>query len=118
MQIDVLKSKLHKAMVTDARLDYVGSITIDENFMDAVGLMPYEKVLVSNINNGSRWETYTIPGERGSRVICMNGAAARLAQKGDFVIVMSFARIPLQAARGWKPQVLTLEDENRVTHQL
>ena len=91
MNIEVLKSKIHRVTVTEACLDYIGSITIDEDLMDAAGIIAGERVYIVNNNNGARLDTYTIPGERGSGVICLNGAAARLVQPGDIVIIMSNA---------------------------
>ena len=91
MFIQVLKSKIHRVTVTEARLDYIGSITIDEDLLDAAGILPGERVYIVNNNNGARLDTYTIPGPRGSGVICLNGAAARLVQPGDIVIIMCYA---------------------------
>ena len=98
MLIEVLKSKIHRAKITQTELDYVGSITIDENLMDAANLIEGEKVLVVNNNNGERLETYAIAGERGSGMICLNGAAARKAAKGDIVIIISFAMLDFKYA--------------------
>ena len=106
MQIEILKSKIHRVSVTEARLDYIGSITIDEELMDAAGIIAGERVYIVNNNNGARLDTYTIPGERGSGVICLNGAAARLVQPGDIVIIMSYASMPLEEARTFKPTVI------------
>ena len=105
MNIEVLKSKIHRVTVTEACLDYIGSITIDEDLMDAAGIIAGERVYIVNNNNGARLDTYTIPGERGSGVICLNGAAARLVQPGDIVIIMSYASMPLEA-RTFKPTVI------------
>ena len=91
MTIEVLKSKIHRVTVTESRLDYIGSITIDEDLMDAAGILPGERVYIVNNNNGARLDTYAIRGERGSGVICLNGAAARLVQPGDIVIIMAYA---------------------------
>ena len=91
MEISMLKSKIHRAAITQAELNYVGSVTIDEELMEAAGLYEYERVHISNVNSGSRIETYVIAGERGSGVICLNGAAARSGQKGDHVIIMAYA---------------------------
>ena len=93
MEISMLKSKIHRAVITQAELNYVGSVTIDEDLMDAAGLYEYEHVHIVNVNSGSRIETYVIAGERGSGVICLNGAAARAGQKGDLVIIMSYANL-------------------------
>ena len=97
MNVEVLKSKIHRVTVTEACLDYIGSITIDEDLMDAAGIIAGERVYIVNNNNGARLDTYTIPGERGSGVICLNGAAARLVQPGDVVIIMSYASMPIEA---------------------
>ena len=110
----VFKSKLHRATVTQACLDYVGSITIDEDLMDAADIMINEKVQVVDINNGQRLETYAIPGERGSGVICLNGAAARLVQPGDKVIIITYAVIDEKEAKAWKPTVAFLNDANQI----
>lgn len=106
MNIEVLKSKIHRVTVTEACLDYIGSITIDEDLMDAAGIIAGERVYIVNNNNGARLDTYTIPGKRGSGVICLNGAAARLVQPGDIVIIMSYASMPLEEARAFKPMVI------------
>lgn len=106
MNVEVLKSKIHRVTVTEARLDYIGSITIDEDLMDAANILPGEHVYVVNNNNGARLETYTIPGERGSGVICLNGAAARLVQPGDIVIIMSYASMSFDEAKTFKPCVI------------
>jgi len=111
---NVFKSKLHRATVTEANLNYVGSITIDEDLMDAADILVNEKVQVVNNNNGARLETYVIPGERGSGVICLNGAAARLVQTGDKVIIMTYAIIEDKEARDFKPTVVVLDDNNRI----
>lgn len=106
MNVEVLKSKIHRVTVTEACLDYIGSITIDEDLMDAAGIISGERVYIVNNNNGARLDTYTIPGERGSGVICLNGAAARLVQPGDVVIIMSYASMPIEEARNFKPAVV------------
>lgn len=106
MNVEVLKSKIHRVTVTEACLDYIGSITIDRDLMDAAGIIPGERVYIVNNNNGARLDTYTIPGERGSGVICLNGAAARLVQPGDIVIIMSYASMPLEEAKNFKPSVI------------
>lgn len=115
MYITLFKSKLHRATVTEADLNYVGSITIDEALLDQADILPGEKVQVVDINNGQRFETYTIVGERGSGVICVNGAAARLVQKGDQVIIIAYAMMDRQEAQAFKPRVLILDDNNQVT---
>ncbi|HAZ06578.1 MAG TPA: aspartate 1-decarboxylase [Acetobacterium sp.] len=115
MYITLFKSKLHRATVTEADLNYVGSITIDEALLDQADILPGEKVQVVDINNGQRFETYTIVGERNSGVICVNGAAARLVQKGDQVIIIAYAMMDRQEAQAFKPRVLILDDNNQVT---
>ncbi len=106
MYIEVLKSKIHRATVTEANLNYMGSITIDENLMDAANLLENEKVQVVNINNGERLETYVIRGDRGTGVICLNGPAARKAAAGDVVIIMSYAMMDFEEARHFKPVII------------
>ncbi|MFG6384969.1 MAG: aspartate 1-decarboxylase [Muribaculaceae bacterium] len=106
MNIEVLKSKIHRVTVTESRLDYIGSITIDEDLLDAANIIAGERVYIVNNNNGARLDTYTIPGPRGSGVICLNGAAARLVQPGDIVIIMSYASMPFEEARNFKPTVI------------
>ena len=106
MQIEICKSKIHKVTVTEANLQYVGSITIDEDLMDAANLIENEKVQVVNINNGERLETYVITGERGSGVMCMNGAAARKVQVGDIIIVISYASMDFEEAKTFKPKII------------
>lgn len=110
----MLNSKIHRATVTEADLNYVGSITIDQDLLDAVGMLPNEKVHIVNNNNGARFETYIISGERGSGVICVNGAAARLVQKGDIVIILSYAYIMDENARDHKPAVAIMDGDNRI----
>ena len=106
MTIEVLKSKIHRVTVTEARLDYIGSITIDSALMEAAGLLAGERVYVVDNNNGERFDTYVIPGERESGVICLNGAAARRVQPGDVVIIMSYAQLTPDEARTFKPSVI------------
>ena len=108
----MFKSKLHQLKVTEANLMYEGSITIDLDLLDAAQLLPYEKVQVVNITNGSRLETYTIPGERGSRVCCLNGAAARLTQVDDRIIVISYAEMTPEEAKDHKPLVVIVDENN------
>lgn len=108
----MFKSKLHQMAVTEANLMYEGSITIDQDLLDAANLLPYEKVQVLNITNGSRLETYTIPGERGSRVCCLNGAAARMTQVGDRIIVISYAEMTPEEAKEHKPKVVIVDENN------
>lgn len=112
MKLTMFKSKLHQMVVTEANLNYEGSITIDQDLLDAAHLLPYEKVQVLNITNGSRLETYTIPGERGSRVCCMNGAAARLTQVGDRVIIISYAEMTPEEAAEYKPRTVVVDENN------
>lgn len=106
MQIEVLKSKIHRVSVTDANLNYIGSITLDEDLMDAANMIEFEKVQVLNINNGARFETYIIKGERGSGTVCLNGAAARLVQPGDVVLIVSFAMMDFEEAKHFKPTII------------
>ena len=115
MQRTMLKSKIHRATVTDANVDYVGSITIDTDLMMAADILPYEKVHVVDIDNGARLETYAIEGEPGSGVIGMNGAAARLIPAGDKVIIMSYAQIDDAEARKLRPTVVLVDDQNHPT---
>ncbi len=105
MELEILKAKLHRIRVTDACLDYEGSLTLDPDDMEAVGLVPYEKILCADVENGNRFETYTIVGQRGSHVCCLNGAAAHKGKVGDRLIVMSFARMSPEEAKGWVPKV-------------
>jgi aspartate 1-decarboxylase len=113
MQIEVLKSKIHRAIVTDANINYVGSITIDENLMIAANMIEYEKVQVVNVNNGERLETYIIKGEKGSGTICLNGAAARKVFVGDIVIIVSFASMDFEEAKNFKPTII-FPDQNKL----
>ncbi|MFF3100316.1 aspartate 1-decarboxylase [Viridibacillus sp. NPDC093762] len=110
----MMNAKIHRAVVTQADLNYVGSITIDEDLLDAVGMLPNEKVHVVDNNNGARFETYIIAGERGSGVICVNGAAARLVQKGDVVIIMSYAYVNDEEAKKHKPTVAIMQQGNMI----
>ncbi|HVI44875.1 MAG TPA: aspartate 1-decarboxylase [Chitinophaga sp.] len=114
MQIEILKCKIHRAVVTEANLQYVGSITIDEDLMDAAGLIEYEKVQVLNVNNGERLETYVIKGKRGSGVICMNGPAARLVAPGDVVIIISYATMDFEEAKQYKPIAIFPKEGNKL----
>jgi len=111
----MLKSKIHRATVTEANLNYVGSITIDQDLMDVANIWPNEKVHVVNNNNGARFETYVIPGERGSKVICLNGAAARLVQPGDVVIIISYTMMNEETARSYEPTLVFVDHENEIT---
>lgn len=110
----MMNGKIHRAQVTQADLNYVGSITIDEDILDAVGMLPNEKVHIVNNNNGARFETYIIKGERGSGVICVNGAAARLVQPGDIVIVISYVYVDDKEARDHKPTVAIMGEGNKI----
>ena len=114
MEITMLKGKIHRAKVVQAELDYVGSITVDEDLLDAAGILEYEKVQIVDINNGSRFETYTIAGERGSGLICLNGAAARCVQVNDKIIIMSYCNVNSDEAQNFKPTVLFVDDNNKV----
>ena len=114
MFIEVLKSKIHRVTVTDADLNYIGSITIDRTLMEAAGLIEYEKVQILDNNNGERFETYTIPGERGSGVVCLNGAAARLVQKGDIVIIMSYVMLSEPEIAAHEPKVVLVDEHNKI----
>lgn len=117
MMIEVVKSKIHRVKVTEANLNYVGSITIDEDLMDACNLIENEKVQVVNVNNGERIDTYVIKGERGSGIICMNGPAARRAVVGDIVIIISYGMIDFGEARSFKPSIIFPNGDNRLTNQ-
>lgn len=114
MMLNMLKGKIHCATVTEANLSYMGSITIDADLMDQAGILPNERVQVVDNNNGARLETYTIPGPRGSGVICLNGAAARCAQVGDVVIIMAYALFSEEEARSYRPTVVLVDESNRV----
>lgn len=114
MKITMLKGKIHRATVVQAELNYVGSITVDEDLLDAAGIYEYEKVQVVDIDNGSRFETYTIAGERGSGMICLNGAAARCVQVGDKVIIMSYGEMNEEEAKKHKPKVVFVDEKNTV----
>ena len=105
MTVELLKSKLHRIRVTEANLDYEGSLTLDPDDMEAVGIVPYEKLLIANVESGSRFETYAIAGRRGSHVCCLNGAAAHLGKVGDRLIVMTFAHATPEEAADWQPRV-------------
>jgi len=117
MNITLLKAKIHRAVVKQADLDYVGSITIDADLLDESGIMEYEKVEIADIDNGNRFETYTIAGERGSGVICLNGAAARLVNIGDKIIIMAYAQLTPDEARDHKPTVLFVDEDNRIVRK-
>ena len=106
MEIEVLKSKIHRAVVTEANLHYVGSLTLDEDLMDAANMIENEKVQVVNVNNGERLETYIIKGKRGSGIVCLNGPAARKGMTGDVVVIISYALLPFEAAKTFKPWIV------------
>ena len=114
MQRAMLKSKIHRAVVTDADLSYEGSITIDEDLMDTADLLSYEKVDIYNVSNGERFSTYTISGARGSGIICLNGAAARKASKGDIIIIASYVSVDEDLAKKWRPTRILVDDKNRI----
>ena len=111
------KGKIHRATVTQADLNYIGSITIDQDLLEAANIYPYERVQVVNLNNGSRLETYTISGARGSGVICLNGAAARLTAEGDKVIIISYAQFTEQEIRTLVPEIVFVDEDNKITEQ-
>lgn len=114
MRVTMLKGKIHRAKVVQAELDYVGSITVDMDLLDAAGILEYEKVQIVDIDNGSRFETYTIAGERGSGLICLNGAAARCVQVGDRIILMSYCEMDNDEAKSHKPYVVFVNDDNKI----
>ena len=114
MLVNIVKSKIHRAVITESDLNYVGSITIDEDLMEAANIIEYEKVMIVNNNNGARFETYVIRGERGSGMICINGAAARLVQPGDIVIIMAFTTMKMEEAKQFKPAIAFPDSENKV----
>lgn len=115
MKLTMLKGKIHRATVRQAELDYVGSITVDPELMEAAGILEYEKVAIVDINNGSRFETYTIAGEPGSGMICLNGAAARCVSQGDKIIIMCYAEMTPEEAEEHKPKVVFVDDNNKIT---
>ena len=114
MQIEILKSKVHRAVITEANLNYVGSLTLDEDLMDAANMIEHEKIQVVNVNNGERIETYLIKGKRGSGVVCLNGPAARKGAEGDIVIIISYASMDFEAAKGFKPAVIFPKPGNKL----
>jgi aspartate 1-decarboxylase len=114
----MMNGKIHRATVTEANLNYVGSITIDEDLLDAVGMVANEKVAIVNNNNGARLETYIIPGKRGSGVICLNGAAARLVQKGDIVIIISYVMVAEEKVPFHKPKVAIMDENNCIIEMI
>ena len=113
-RITMLKSKIHRATVTEADLDYVGSITIDEDLIDDAGMFEYEKVQIADVNNGNRFETYIIKGKRGSGIICLNGAAAHCVNIGDKIIIMSYQEVVIHEAKQYKPTVIFVNDNNKI----
>jgi aspartate 1-decarboxylase len=114
----MLKSKIHRARVTDANIDYEGSITIDSRLMAAADIVPYEQVHVLNINNGARFNTYAIEGKAGSGEICLNGAAARLVVKGDLVIILTYTNVPEEEVKGHHPRIVHVDEKNRIVTKL
>ncbi|MEC5422488.1 aspartate 1-decarboxylase [Virgibacillus sp. C22-A2] len=110
----MMKAKIHRARVTEANLNYVGSVTIDESILEKVDILPHEKVQIVNNNNGARLETYVIPGEKGSGVVCLNGAAARLVQEGDTVIIVSYALVSNEELASFKPKVAIMNEHNEI----
>lgn len=114
----MMSGKLHRARVTEANLNYIGSITIDEDLLDAVGMLPNEKVQIVNNHNGARFETYIIAGERGSGVVCLNGAAARLVQEGDVVIIISYALVSETEVHNHEPKIAILDENNEIVELL
>ena len=114
MTVTMLKGKIHRAVVQQAELDYVGSITVDPELMEAAGIFEYEKVQIVDVENGSRFETYTIEGERGSGMICLNGAAARMVQTGDHIIIMCYCDMTPEEAKNHKPKVVFVDGENHI----
>ena len=116
MTIEMLKGKIHRATVVQAELNYVGSITVDQDLLDASGILEYEKVHIVDIDNGSRFETYTIAGERGSGMICLNGAAARCVSTGDKIIIMSYAQMtPQEIQNDYHPTVVFVDEKNKIS---
>ena len=115
MTVEMLKGKIHRATVIQAELDYVGSITVDEELLDAAGILEYEKVQIVDVNNGSRFETYTICGERGSGMICLNGAAARCVSTGDKIIIMAYGQYDSEEAKNHKPSVVFVDEKNKIS---
>jgi len=114
MFLTLMKSKIHKATVTEANLNYIGSITIDQNLIDAANIKEYEKVQIVNNNNGNRFETYVINGERGSNIICLNGAAARLVYPGDTIIIISYGLFNYDEIKDFKPKIVFVNENNQI----
>lgn len=117
MEINLLKAKIHRAVVTQADLDYVGSVTIDTNLLEEAGILEYEKVQIVDIDNGNRFETYTIAGEAGSGIICLNGAAAKCVNVGDKVIIMAYANMTPEEAKTHRPTVLFVDGNNKIVRK-
>lgn len=115
MTPEMLKGKIHRVTVTQAELNYVGSITVDEELLEAAGILEYEKVQIVDVDNGSRFETYTICGQRGSGMICLNGEAARCVSVGDRIIIMAYAGLDVQEAKSHKPSVVFVDEQNRIS---
>ena len=115
MTVEMLKGKIHRATVIQAELDYVGSITVDEELLEAAGILEYEKVQIVDVNNGSRFETYTICGKRGSGMICLNGAAARCVSTGDKIIIMAYGQYDPEEAKNHKPYVMFVDEKNKIS---
>ena len=118
MFLKLLRAKIHRAAVTQSEVDYVGSITIDQDLLDASGILPYEDVLVADLNNGHRFHTYVIVGDRGTGTICINGAAAKLASVGDRIIIMAFAYVAPDEVKGLLPSVVLVDEKNRIIRKL
>ena len=117
MEITLLKAKIHRAVVKQADLDYVGSITIDSDLLRESGILEYEKVEIADIDNGNRFETYTIAGEAGSGIICLNGAAARCVSEGDKIIIMAYAQMTPEEAKDHKPTVIFVDEDNKIVRK-
>lgn len=115
MEVTMLKGKIHRATVVQAELDYVGSITVDKELLEAAGIFEYEKVQIVDVNNGNRFETYTIAGEAGSGMICLNGAAARCVQTGDVIIIMAYCKLNHNEVKDHKPKVVFVDDKNKIS---
>jgi len=115
MMVHMLKSKIHRATITEANLDYIGSLTLDPNLMEAADMLAYERIQVLNINTGDRFETYIIEGERGSGIVCLNGAAARLGQPGDLIIALTYTFMDAQEAKSYMPKIVHVDARNTIT---
>ncbi len=114
MLVTLLKSKIHRATITQAELDYAGSLTLDPDLMEAADMLPFERVQVLDINNGARFETYIIEGERGSGTVCLNGPAARMGQVGDLVIALTYVQMDAEEAKSFRPKVVHVDEKNRI----